>query len=431
MILPRHKIAEGVHASALGTEKFKVNAITLSLKAPMSLESVTMLNLLSRVLGRGCADYPDVKSLENKLDSLYGADLDISVSRRGDCQYLCVSVDFLSKKYTEDCDIIKGSVEVLTKVLLCPVLENGGFVRSYVDGEKKNLIDAINGIINNKARYARYRCAAEMCEGEPFALPPLGDIGLLDTVTPSSLYEYYRKLISDSRIEILYTGSESFFPAVCESFSEAFAGITRSFEDGTSGTGKHIFRKERELCEDMEVNQGKLSMGFTTDVVSPSDELPALIVANEIFGGSPNSKLFMNVREKMSLCYYCSSSLDASKGLMFVNAGIENENFGRTRDAVLSQLDAVKNGDFTDDELENAIISLTNGYGSISDSITSLEAWYVPRIFRDDSETVAERIEKIRKITRDDVIAAASKIKPEVIYFLRGSLCGGGDTDED
>ncbi len=432
MTLPKQKISDGIHASCLATDKFKVNAITLNLKAPMSLESVTMLNLLSKVLGRGCEEYPDIKSIENRLDSLYGADLNVGVSRRGDTQYLCVSVDFLSKKYTEDCDIISGSVDILTKVLLHPVLEDGGFVKSYVDGEKKNLTDAINGIVNNKARYAKYRCAAEMCSGEPFALPPLGDKDVLENITPESLYEYYRGLISDSRIEILYTGSELFFPAVCESFTKAFSGIERTYTE-ESGTvcAKHTHREFREVSEDMAVNQGKLSIGYTTDTDSFSHDLPALIVANEIFGSSPNSKLFMNVREKMSLCYYCSSSLDAIKGLMFVNAGIENKNFEVTRDAVAAQLEAVKNGDFSDEDLDNAIISLTSGYGSVSDSITSLEAWYMPRIFRGDTETISDRIEKIRKVTRDDVVSVTKKIQPDVVYFLRGTLGGGGDTDED
>ena len=432
MTLPRHKISDGIHASCLATDKFKVNAITLNLKAPMSVESVTMLNLLSKVLARGCEDYPDIKSIENRLDTLYGADLNVGVSRRGDSQYLCVSVDFLSKKYTEDCDIISGSVDILSKVLLHPVLENGGFVKSYVDGEKKNLTDAINGIVNNKAQYAKYRCAAEMCSGEPFALPPLGDKKVLDSITPVSLYEYYRSLISNSRIEILYTGSENFFSAVCESFSNAFSNIERNYaEESGVISAKHAHRELKEVREDMAVNQGKLSIGYTTDTDCYSKDLASLIVANEIFGSSPNSKLFMNVREKMSLCYYCSSSLDANKGLMFVNAGIENENFEVTRDAVAAQLEAVKNGDFSDEDLSNAIISLTGGYGSVSDSITSLEAWYVPRIFRGDNETISERIEKIKKVTRDNVISVSKKIKSDVVYFLHGTLGGGGDTDED
>ena len=303
MILPKQKIADGIHASCLATDKFKVNAITLNLKTSLTAESVTMLNLLSRVLGRGCNEYPDIKSIENRLDTLYGADLNIGVSRRGDTQYLSVSIDFLSNKYTEDCDIIADSVDILTKVLLDPVCENGGFAKAYVDGEKKNLTDAINGIVNNKSQYAKYRCAAEMCKGEPFALPPLGDKEILDGITPKSLYEFYQDILSSSRIEILYTGSEVFFPAVCLGFSRAFSSITRNYKtDDTAVSAKHVHRDTVEICEDMAVNQGKLSIGYTTDIVNPSSELPALIVANEIFGSSPNSKLFMNVREKMSLC---------------------------------------------------------------------------------------------------------------------------------
>jgi predicted Zn-dependent peptidase len=250
----------------------------------------------------------------------------------------------------------------------------------------------------------------------------LGDKAVLDKITPEQLLSFHNTILKSGQIEILYTGDTSFFEKVCNALVRVFTPLCRNYSYVESSCEvKAGAEKLREIDEQMEVNQGKLAMGLRTGITNTDPDIGALIVANEIFGGSPNSKLFMNVREKMSLFYYCSSSLDAVKGLMFINAGIESDNYTVARDAILAQLKAVQNGEFTDDEFDSAINSLTNSYKSVSDSISALESWYMPRIFRGETDTPETRLTQIASVTKDDVKRAAGRICPDLIFFLRGS----------
>ena len=422
MELSRRKIADGIYASCLPGEKFKVNSITLGINMPLDIESVTAANLLTRVLKRGCEKYPDIGAIERKLDDLYAAGLALGVNRSGESHYLCIYTDFLSSLYTEDCDIINEVVDMIGEILLNPLTENCAFNSEYVKGEKKNLADDIDSLINNKAKYARNRCIELMCENEAYSISMLGDKAVLDKITPEQLLSFHNTILKSGQIEILYTGDTSFFEKVCDALIRVFATLCRNYSYVESNCEvKAGAEKLREISEQMEVNQGKLAMGLRTGITNTDPDIGALIVANEIFGGSPNSKLFMNVREKMSLCYYCSSSLDAVKGLMFINAGIESDNYTVARDAILAQLKAVQNGEFTDDEFDSAINSLTNSYKSVSDSISALESWYMPRIFRGETDTPETRLTQIASVTKDDVKRAAGRICPDLIFFLRGS----------
>lgn len=422
MNLPRRKIADGIHANYLNGSKFKVHSITVGIEIPLDLKSVTTANLLSRVLNRGCKKYPDIKSLSVKLDDMYAAGLSIGVTRSGESEYLCLFTDFLSGTYTQGCDIIKETVEIIKEILLFPKIENGAFDPAYVAGEKKNLADDIASLINNKAKYAKNRCIEELCKGEPYAISTLGDKEILSALDGSELYRFFSSALKHSRMEILYTGEDGSFDKVCSELTDIFSCLEREYEESCFDCiVRNDVKAMHEVYEDMEVNQGKLSLGMVTGVTNKSSDIGALIVANEIFGGSPNSKLFMNVREKMSLCYYCSSTLDAVKGIMLVNAGIENDNYEIAKNAILEQLEEVKAGKFTDEEFSNAVSSLINGYKSVADSVSSLETWYMPRIFRGEDDTPESRIKQIRSVTRKDVINAANKINPQVIYFLRPS----------
>lgn len=422
MNLPRRKIADGIHANYLNGGKFKVHSITVGIEIPLDLKSVTSANLLSRVLNRGCKKYPDIKSLSIKLDDMYAAGLSLGVTRSGESEYLCLFTDFLSGAYTQGCDIIKETIDVIKEILLFPKIENSAFDPAYVSGEKKNLADDIDSLINNKAKYAKNRCIEELCKGDPYAISTLGDKEILSALDGSELYHFLSLALKHSRIEILYTGDNDCFDKVCVELTNAFSSLEREYEESDFSC---IVRNEAkpicEVYEDMEINQGKLSLGMVTGVTNKSPDIGALIVANEIFGGSPNSKLFMNVREKMSLCYYCSSALDAVKGIMLVNAGIEKDNYEIAKNAILGQLEDVKAGKFTDEEFSSAVNSLINGYKSVADSVSSLETWYMPRIFRGEGDTPDSRIMQIRAVTREDVIKAANKINPQIVYFLRPS----------
>lgn len=423
MSLPKREVAPGVSLSMLATDKFKVNSLIMNIELPLTEENVTYANLCARVLKRGTKKYPDMKSLTIKLDELYASDISAAVTRSGETEYLCLYSDFLVERYTGECDIIKEITELFGEMLFSPLAHNGEFNKDYVTVEKKNVSDSIDSLINNKGAYAKFRCTEEMCKDEVYAISPLGNKKILSGITAKSLYEFYNAAVRENRIEFLYTGEAVYFDKIYDCLCKVFKNSDRCYKPYKSECYiKENADKVREIIEDMPVNQGKLSIGMRTGITNKSNDIAPLIVANEIFGGSPNSKLFMNVREKMSLCYYCSSGLDAVKGLMFVNAGIETENFEVAKNAIFKQLDAVKRGEFTDEEFDSAIASLVNGYKSVSDSVTSLEAWYMSRIFRDEDDTPESRMEQVLKVTPDEVKAAAAKISPEVVFFLRGTL---------
>lgn len=430
MNLPRREIADGIFINCLATNKFKANSLTFNIELGLDEEKLTYANLAAKVLKRGCEKYPDIKSLNIKLDELYAADINTAVLRLGEAQYLCFFADFLVEKYTVGCDITKEIAELLGEVILNPLVFDEAFSEEYVAAEKKNLADDINSLINNKAAYAKFRCTEEMCPGEAYSLPPLGKVDILDGINGKKLYSFYKKILKENRMEVLYTGEPVYFDKLCASLSVLFKRLDRAYTPTeNSCTVKKYAGIPREVVENMPVNQGKLSIGFRTGITNKSDDIAALIVANEVYGGFASSKLFMNVREKMSLCYYCSSGLDAVKGVMFVNAGIETENFEVAKNAILEQLNTVKSGDFTDEELLSAKNSLVNNYKSVSDSIGSLEAWYMSRIFRNEDDTPETRITQILEVTREEVKAVAEKISPEVIFFLRGTL-GEDEADE-
>ncbi|MBO7149000.1 MAG: insulinase family protein, partial [Clostridia bacterium] len=230
MELSRRKISDGIYVSCLPGEKFKVNSITLGIEMPLDIESVTAANLLTRVLKRGCEKYPDIGSIERKLDDLYAAGLALGVNRSGEAHYLCVYTDFLSSLYTEDCDIINEVVDMMGDILLHPLTENGAFNSEYVKGEKKNLADDIDSLINNKAKYARNRCIELMCENEAYAISMLGDKSVLDKITPEKLLCFLNSILSAGRIEILYTGDAAFFDKVCSALSRVFASLCREYK---------------------------------------------------------------------------------------------------------------------------------------------------------------------------------------------------------
>ena len=418
-MLTRKKLADGIYATCLDGEKFKVHSITLGVEIPLDLRTVTIANLLARILKRGCAKYPDMIALERKCDELYAADLSFSVTRSGESEYFCLFTDFLSDNYTADCDIISEITELIKEMLLFPKVKNGKFDPEYLKGEKKNLSDDIDALINNKAKYAKKRCIEELCKSQPYALPTLGDKEVLSSINADELYDFLINMLTHNRIEILYTGQKKQFDKVCLALTSLFSQINRDYIEHVSQCNTIVPKKQvSEISEPMEVNQGKLSIGLCTGITNTDSDIAGLIVANEIFGASPNSKLFMNVREKMSLCYYCSSGLDAVKGLMFINAGIEGNNYEVAKNAIFKQLEDVKNGLFSDEEFSNAINSLINLYKSVSDNVGSLETWYLPRIFRGENDTPDSRIAQISKVTREDVIRAFLKVTPEVIYFL-------------
>ena len=312
--------------------------------------------------------------------------------------------------------LLEPVAELLGELICEPVTKHGRFVPSYFESEKTNLIDAIRSLINDKRDYADSRLLKEMCAGEPYRISRLGDEESVEKLQPKKLYTLYKELIATARLELFYSGSAS-QKRVEQALLAAFSTLPRDVIQEIALPQEHIARTEILRVEDeMDVTQGKLGMGFSCG----SDDTMALLMGNTLFGGSSNSKLFMNVREKLSLCYYASSLYHRQKGLITVSSGIEFENFQKAYDEIMAQLEAVWKGDLEDWELEGARSTLLNAYSSMGDSQGKLENFYLGQVATGQSETPEELAKQVLEVTPERIFRAMETVKLDTVYFLKG-----------
>lgn len=422
-------VADGVRLHYLPLDKFKTNFMSVSFAAPLEAGTNAMNSLIPNILMRGSEKYPDMAALNRRLDYLYAAGISTRCSKRGDVQVFGFCADMLDSSFAIDGeDITSEMTDILAELIFHPVTVDGAFDPDYVESEKTNQIDAINSVVNNPAAYAYRRCIGEMCRDERFGLTENGTAEDTAACTPEGLYRQYKYALKHYGVEIFFAGRCD-IDKLAERFSQLF-----SYErEPLALPETEIIRaakKTNSQKEDMPVSQGKLVIGLRTGVTLHDPEYPAMVLFNAIFGGAVTSKLFMNVREKMSLCYYCQSSYEAPKGLIMVQSGIEVKNRGVAEKAIFDQLEAIRRGDFTDEEFENALLCLIDSYSELSDSARGLEVWYLGRIISGLSDNPADVVERLRGVTRDEVIAAAKKLSVDTIYFLNGTLEGDEAYDD-
>ena len=431
MGLIKKHIADGVNFNYLETGKFKTGCLSVNFIAPLDAGTAAKNALIPAILMRGSEKYPNMAEINKKLDYLYASGMHARTSKRGEMQIFGIGASMLDSAYTIDGeDLISEVTEVLEDILFHPVLKDGAFDAAYTESEKNNLIDAINGKVNNKAVWARTRCIEEMCKNERFGLSETGTVEDVQACTAESVYAQYRYMLENYPVEIFFVG-QCDADALAAKLAAMFAGIKRTPMPIPKTEIIRAASEVRRVTEDMPVNQGKLTIGFRSGVTLAEPEYPAMMMFNEIFGGGVTSKLFMNVREKMSLCYYCSSAPDATKGLMIVSSGVEVSNREIAEKAIFDQLDAVRRGDFTEDEQQSALLSLINGYRELSDSARGLETWYLGRLLEGMNNNPDDVVESLKAVTRDEILAAANRVTADTIYFLNGTLTSDGEGDED
>ncbi len=419
MKLCRTQLQEGVALNTVTTDRFKTAFLTVNLFVPLQKETASAYSLLTDVLMRGTKSYPTMQALNQKQDTLYSLGLGAFVQKKGEAQIATFELTAIDDRFAFDgTPVLKEGIALLRELLFCPFTENGVFKKEYVDQEKINLSDDIRGRINNKTAYARNRCIEIMCEGEAYAVDHGGDLEDIASITPESLWAFYETLLSTARVEIFYVGGKSHeeLTALCKD-TLPFAPRKAEFPKTVLGA---LPDKARTVTEQMRISQCKMTLGFRTEYTLQKGNLPAMTMFNEVFGGSPNSRLFMNVREKQSLCYYCSSFPDGLKGLLMVVSGIEQKNKQKTLDAVLEQLEDIRKGNVTEQEMENAKRSLRNGYREITDSPAAISSWYLGRISTGRFESPEEAIAAMEQVTAEDVIRVANAIRLDTIYFLEG-----------
>lgn len=419
MITTTKQIADGVRISFIKEDKFKTNYMSINFIAPLSEDSAPYNSLIPSVLMRGTKSYTTQKAINKRLQYLYSGDIAARNSSFGQYHILGFKANMLNNRFATDIDIESETIDLMCELAFDPYLVDGVFDEAYTEGEKINLIDIIEAEINDKGRYAINRLMNEMCKNEVFGISKLGSVEQVKAITKESLYQAYLKAIREYPIDIYFVG-DCDFEKVTQKFTEIFSKIKREPMEIPSVQLVYDVGEVKEVTDCENVKQGKLVLGFRTGYKPQENRYHIMQLFNEIFGGSPTAKLFLNVREKMSLCYYCRSMVSQNTGIMLVSSGIEVKNKEIAENAILAQLDAIKNGDITTEEFESAKKSLKNGYMQIYDSAESMETWAFFRSLCGICTTPALECEKLKNTTKDEIQELARKIKLDTVYFLKG-----------
>ena len=419
----RTELFPGVNLTAVHTSKFKSNYFGVSLVTGLNREHAAENALLPWVLRRGSCRYPDMQAISAQLDELYGGAIEPSVTKKGEMQCLCFHGSFLDDAYAPAEErLLEPALTLLGDLLLHPHTENGVFCKEYVEGERANLIDRIRAQKNDKRQYSMMRLGQEMCRYEAFGIDKYGDEASAAAVTPDSLWTRYQTLLATAQVELFYCGSAG-EERVQQAFKTAFAELPVNPEREQPECELRITApQEPNVVEEaMDVGQGKLAIGFRTDGIGLWDEeYPALMLLNAVFGGTSMSKLFMNVREKLSLCYFASSILEKFKGLMLVSSGIEFAKFEQARDEILAQLDACRRGEISDEEVEGARRILCTALYTLTDSQGRLADYWLGQAAAGIIETPEQLAKRLEQVTKEQIVAVAERMHLDTIYFLKG-----------
>lgn len=420
----RELIAPGVWFTSITDPKFKLNRISVNLTMPLSEDTAAENAIVPYLLCKSCREYPDIARLNSRLAELYGAYLDGELRKHGGNQILNFSVQGLDDRFAlEGEDMIGECVQLLCKVLFDPKLvqnETGEiFAPEDVKLERQYLVDTIDSLVNDKRSYAVDHCVKAMCAGEPAAISRYGTHDQAMAVTPAMAMRAYRRALRISHVEILFIGCGDPTSAI-HSFQKAFSHLEREPLALTRMPLRLEAGEIHRITETMDIVQGKLVMGFRVGDVSDRRRYNALRMMLAIYGGTPFSRLFNYVREKLSLCYYCASRYDRSTGIMLVDSGVEFDKKEAAEAEILNQLDVMCKGEFTDDEFIAARLSLISAMETAGDSLGALEGYYFNQIFSGSNRTPEQEIADIQQITREDVMDAARRVTLDTVYFLQG-----------
>ena len=416
-IINRRKIADGVYFGSITDKRYKKNLISVAFSTQLSEDTATENVIVPVLLTKCNSKLPTSKAFNNKMSRLYASGIGGTAGRQYDLQTISFGAYYLDDIYALSGEKMTGIMtDILIDCLTSPVTENGVFSEKFVELEKKTVIDNIETAINDKRSYAIERAMKTICKGEPASVCSYGTVEKAKLITPDSAYKAYRRMLETMPCEIICTGCSD-FDGVAEKFAAAFEKAGRHDIENTTIALSPVKTQTEEVTERLTVNQSKLVLGFK----SHSDDDAALVLLQKIFGGTTSSKLFRNVREKMSLCYYCSAARNDLKGIMLVNSGVENENIEKTKEAVIDQLEEIKNGNFTNEDINFAEMAIKNDFKSVADSAGNVSNWYFDCIRKNDIVTPEEKLGRYLGVSKERIIAAAKSMVLDSVYVLTGN----------
>lgn len=413
------ELSEGVSLLAIHDGKFKSNAITVRFLTEYNSKDAAAFALIPAVISSCCREYPTGKEFSQRLSALYGTSVSGSSDQKGDIYEIAFSVDYLDDRFALDGeDISRQACQLLLDCIFDPALEDGGFAKTEFEMRRNDLLDAIDGEINDKVSYALNLAYETVYRGEPSAMKYYGSREDVESVTPRGAYEVYIRLLETAKVEISFCGCGNY---------EALLPLFERFSGGTRLNPAYISYSPRKTQPErvekhLNVSQANLVIAFKPEI---HDIYTAQVMAM-IYGGAPFSKLFLSVREKMSLCYFCSAMYSEAKGTMFVVSAVEEKNIELAEREIINQLSLVAKGDFSDDDIASAKLALSSRMKAIGDRVFSLEGWYNSCLKRGEIISPQEYSQRLNAVTREDIAALAKDMKLDTVFVLKN----GGEPDE-
>lgn len=416
------EIKKGIKMHCIKTDKFKTNLIAVFLTTKLNRENVTKNALVSTVLRRGSKNMQTQEDISKQMEEMYGASFDCGLDKTGDNQIFKFYIEVLNDNFlprTNE-DLLESAVKNMLEIVFDPYTENESFKEEYVEQEKNNIQKIIEGKIDNKARYALDRCIEEMYKNQPFGLYKFGYIEDLKDLNGKNLYEYYKKLIDECKIDIFVSGNidDEIEKKISENENIQKLVSREANYVQPMIANKEIKDKENIVTESMEVTQGKLVLGLDVDIDKEDLKYDTLIY-NSLLGGTATSKMFQNVREKAHLAYVASSSYLRNKNNIFINCGIDIPNYEKALELIREQIEDMKKGEFTEEEIQNAKKGIIATIKTIEDEQDTEVSYYFGQELSNQKVSVKEYIEKIEKVNKKNIIDIANKITINTIYFLK------------
>ena len=414
-------VKEGIKIHVLNTDKFKTNLCAVFLTTKLDRENVTKNALLPMILRRGSQNMKSQEEISKRMEELYGASFDCGIDKTGDNQVLKFYIESINDNFlpNHNENILGVTLDRLLDIVFNPYIENDGFKKEYLEQEKNNLMQRIEGKKDNKARYAQERCIEEMFKDKPYGLYKFGYIEDLERINEKNLYNYYKELINYCKIDIFVSGNIG---------NDIYERINKNTNIEKIDKRIPIYEipklinekqeKEKVVKESLDVNQGKLVVGLNVNINNENEKYVSLLY-NSILGGSANSKLFQNVREKANLAYVASSSYYRFKNIILVNSGIEISNYDKTLKLIKKQIEDMKKGDFTEEEIENGKKGIIAAIKTIDDEQDTNITYYFGQELSNTNVSESEYIKKIENIQKKDIINIANKVEINTIYFLK------------
>lgn len=416
--LKTQSIKKGVYFSSIADDRYKTNRISVNFILKLDSKSAGENAILPYILEKSSEDYPNSTLLSRELDRLYGAAVGGSVKKIGDLQVLSLAVSFIDDKFAFDGEnMTRIMANILAGAVLRPFLPCGGFASDVFSVEKQNLIDLIESEINEKREYAISRTQEIMGRGEPYGVNRFGSRESAEGLTAESVLNAYKNALKTARIEILFVGCQDGDTALGV-FKSAFEKIDREYKEEISSAPAKVLNEIKTQTDRFDVAQSKLVLGFKTE--QKSEDIDSLRVMTALYGGTPVSKLFLNVREKMSLCYYCAARYDRIKGVVLVDSGVETDNVEKAKKEILNQLEEIKKGNISDEELRFTKLSLKNSFKTIGDSAAGLESWYLGQRIAGTRFDPQDEAEKIDAVSKEDIVKASKLLSLDTVYLLTG-----------